>query len=326
MAATTQEKNEDAGAAKAGRAPATIQETIKGGSAAEAQRTIEKARDLLPSFRDEAGLGSTLSPEAEAKCIAFIVEVILPISWYAAKIKRARWVRRGYFSAIAALTLSVPAGLVGLALWHDGSGQYLAQVGGVLTGLIALQRLIGMTLVAQHRYGAWWKASAELKKLWYGLLTARNALPAGTKTAWDDLSDDIERAIDQARAVVAEEQNDFFQKLSLPSFDIAEQLSKARTDVSGLVTALIPGAAAASAATATQATDLLRARRDIAKAKTLLEQIARVIQEKEEKLPTASEERKKEINASLAALRKRQDEAAIAELEAEAALAAATAR
>lgn len=310
----------------------TIQETIEGGDGAEAQRTAARARNLLPSFKEALGLGESqpLPPEAEFKCITFIVEVILPIPWYSAKIKRA-WLERGaYIVLVAVLTLLVPIGLTLLARWNSGQEYYLAQIGGILTGLIALQRLIGVTLLAHHRYGAWWKASAELKKLWYGLLTARRALPAGATTTWPEIRDDIDRAIDQARTVVAEEQTDFFQKLTLPSFDLAEQLSKARTDISGLVTGLIPGAAAVSSAVATQTADLLKAKQDLARADTLVSGLAKEIEDATNRLTTLTAtsppEQKKALTDLFADLSKRRGEAVIKKREAEAALAAATAR
>jgi hypothetical protein len=53
----------------------------------------------------------------------------------------------------------------------SASSTIIAQLVGGLTGVLALQKMVGQTLTAQQRYGAWWKVSADLKKLWYGFQT-----------------------------------------------------------------------------------------------------------------------------------------------------------
>jgi hypothetical protein len=219
--------------------------------------------------------------------------VILPISWYTTKLKNALNARCGYIIGTGALILVIPAALAFMPVLtgKSASSSIIAQLAGGLTGVLALQKMVGQTLAAQQRYGAWWKVSADLKKLWYGFQTKWGSAGLGDPATWSqrgtEFLGDMSTKIEQARQLVSDEEADFFQKLTLPSVDVLDLLSKARPDVSSMIGALLPGTATANAvATALtgQATDLVKARQDIAKNRSLLASLDAEIAQKRAEL------------------------------------------
>ena len=215
----------------------------------------------------------------------------------------------------------------------SASSTIMAQLAGVLTGVLALQKMVAQALAQQQRYGSWWKVSSDLKKLWYGFQTKWVRAGIAEPTNWaahkTEFLDDMAGKIEAARQLVSDEEADFFQKLTIPSVDVLDLLSKTRPDVSSMIGALLPGAASANAvATALtgQATDLVKAKQDVAKNTALLTSLDEDIAKKREELvhpPTG--ETAQQINDVLTALLKRRTEVAIAKMEAEAAAAAAAA-
>ena len=138
--------------------PETIQGVIEEGGVAGGRRTQTRAGQLLPNFGTELGFTDGLPADAQVRSTEFIVEVILPISWHATKLKGALNTRRYYIIAIGALILLIPAALAFMPLLTgmSASSTIIAQLAGGLTGVLALQKMLGQTLAAQQRYGAWW--------------------------------------------------------------------------------------------------------------------------------------------------------------------------
>jgi hypothetical protein len=316
----------------------TIENVLEQGSASQGRRTNTRAEGLLEDFVTELGFGGTDAlKDMKPHCLLYIVEVILPISWYMAKIKRANHLRIAYILGTAALILLIPLALAYMPQMMSkiaGTGvtsSTIAQLSGVLTGVLALQKMLSVSLAQQQqRYGAWWKVSSDLKKLWYSLQTKWHQ--AELAANWDKRKDefviDVETDIQKARDLVSDEEADFFQKLTLPSVDVLDLLTKTRPDISSMIGALLPGAASANAvagAVASQATDLLKARQDLAKATTLLASLADEIAKTHNKFATAPVDDQPAIRAALDELLKRQTTALIAKMDAEAAIAAATA-
>jgi hypothetical protein len=316
--------------------PNTIQGVIEQGDVTRGRRTETRAEQLLPDFGTELRFAGGVPGDARARSLEFIVDVILPISWYATKLKDAQKTRRNYIIGTGALILIIPAALAFMPVLSgmSTSSPIIAQLAGGLTGVLALQKIVGQTLAAQQRYGAWWKVSSDLKKLWYGFQTKWGRAELGDPANWaahrTEFLDDMVAKIEQARQLVSDEEADFFQKLTLPSVDVLDLLSKARPDVSSMIGALLPGAASANAvATALtgQATDLVKANQDIAKNTSLLASLdAEIAQKRAELAAPPAGQTAQQITDALNALLKRRTEVAIAKMEAEAAAAAATAR
>ncbi len=316
--------------------PDTIQGVIEQGDVKKGRRTQTRAGQLLPNFGTELGFTAGVPDDARARSIEFIVDVILPISWYATKIKDALNTRRFYIIGTGALMLVIPAALAFMPVLTgmSASSTIIAQLAGGLTGVLALQKMVGRTLAAQQRYGAWWKVSSDLKTLWYGFQTKWGHGGLDGSANWaaqrTEFLNDMAARIEQARQLVSDEEADFFQKLTLPSVDVLDLLSKTRPDVSSMIGALLPGAASANAvATALtgQATDLMKARQDIAKNTSLLASLdAEIAQKRAELAAPRAGQTAQQITDALNALLKRHTEAAMAKMEAEAAAAAATTR
>jgi hypothetical protein len=310
-----------------------IQKLIEQGNVTRGRRTTDQAEQLLDDFaaelgfEDKSALGETLD-----RCRTYVVDVILPISWYTAKINRARHIRTAYIIGTGLLILLIPVGLAYIPqLTGTGvTSSVVAQLGGALTGVLALQKMVSASLAAQQRYGVWWKVSSDLKKLWYGLQTKwlQNGLAANWAQKEAEFCSDLDGGIQRARGLVSDEEADFFQKLTIPSVDVLDLLSKTRPDVSSMIGALLPGAASANAVAAAltgQATDLVRDRQDLAKNTKFLASLNIEIDKKRKELAAASAEDKPAIRLALDELLKRHNAAAIAKMEAEAAVAAATA-
>jgi hypothetical protein len=242
-------------------------------------------------------------------------------------------VRTAYICGTAALMLLIPAGLAYIPSMsaQPVTSQVIAQLSGVLTGVLALQKMVGASLAAQQRYGVWWKVSSDLKRLWYGLQT--KWVDAKLNVSWDvnrtQFVNDLDAGMQQARQLVSDEEADFFQKLTLPSVDVLDLLSKARPDVSTMIGALLPGAASANAITSaltSQATDVVKAKQDLAKSTSLLTSLDAAIAQKRSEIAAASDPKSlAQVNTAIDELLKRRSAAMIAKMEAEAAIAAATA-
>jgi hypothetical protein len=316
--------------------PNTIQSVIEEGDVTRGRRTRTRADQLLPDFGTELGFTAGVPDDARARSLEFIVDVILPISWYARKLKDALNTRRGYIIGTGALILVIPVALafIPVLTGTSASSTIIAQLAGGLTGVLALQKMLGQTLAAQQRYGAWWKVSSDLKKLWYGFQTKWGRAGLDDRANWAahraEFLDDMTVRIEQARQLVSDESADFFQKLTLPSVDVLDLLSKTRPDVSSMIGALLPGAASANAvATALtgQATDLVKARQDIAKNTSLLASLeAEIAQRRAELAAPPAGQTAQQITDALNALLKRHTEVEIAKMDAEASAATATAR
>ncbi|MBV8535319.1 MAG: hypothetical protein JO128_06995 [Alphaproteobacteria bacterium] len=307
----------------------TIQGLIEQGNVAHGRRTHATADGLLPNFATELQLNAAALNAVRDRAREFIIEVILPISWYTRKIAEAQKARVGYIWGTGLLILIIPA-LIAFLPWRfgmTGSPTVVAQLTGGLTGVLALQKMIGATLTAQQRYGAWWKVSADLKKLWYGLQTKWNGTV--TDAQRPAFLDDMAARIDQARQLVSDEEADFFQKLTIPSVDVLDLLTKSRPDVASMIGALLPGASSASAVTTAltgQVTDGIKAKQEIAKNQALLASLdAAIVQRRAELANPPAGQTAAQITDVLNALLKRRNDSAMALMEAQAALAAAEA-
>src|SRR5260370_25853231 len=87
----------------------TIQQLIDEGNVSHGRRTHVTAEALLEDFAKELGLRNNEVPkEAVEPSTKFILEVILPISWYSTRIKHAQRIRLLYILGTAALILTIP--------------------------------------------------------------------------------------------------------------------------------------------------------------------------------------------------------------------------
>jgi hypothetical protein len=303
----------------------TIQQLIDAGGVIKGRRTSEEAVKFLPDFAAELGLPRPLPSIIEPLALSFIVEVILPISWYTRKISNANKQRMFYLGCTAGLIILIPVGLAFLPkiTGSTDSPPIIAQLSGVLTAVLTLQKTLSACLASQQRFGAWWKISSDLKKIWYGFQT--KWMKVDLSTMQTDFVKDLQATIEQARTLVSDEEYDFFQKLTLPTVDILDLLSKSRSDTTSMIGALLPGAASANAvatAAAGQATDSIKAMQDLAKYKALWTSLDTEITKKTAELAVAPPEQKATRIDELNALMKRRSDVRIVMLEAQAAVTA----
>jgi hypothetical protein len=282
---------------------------------------------LVDDFWNELGVKQKPDAADLADLVErFIVEVILPVDWYNKKIRQAVWTRNAYFVFSVGLVIIVPLGVAYLpkVLPSDMSSAsvpaVVSQLTAVLTGIFALQRVVGAWLSAQQRFGDWRKASADLKKIWYGFQTKWAKVDLAGHG--DEFKKDLEAQRDQGRGLVDDEEDAYFQKLTLPSLDILDFLTKAQPSVTSLIGAILPGTtASASAITAdlsANAGTKATARQTVATNTVLLGAIEKQITESQRELARASGDEKVPIQEGLTALIKRRDAVRLALMEARA--------
>jgi hypothetical protein len=305
----------------------TIQGLIEKGSTQGSKRSHEQAAALFNDFWLQLGMSLTdpakaADEEIRIQSIRFLRDVVLPISWYAGKIKTAWTMRTAYMVGSAALIVLIPVGLAAISAWAKSENLgdaplVVAQLTGALTGVIGLQRMIAATLTQQQRYGSWYKASSDLKQLWYALQSSW--LNKGLSRNWPDqraafLADLADR-VGQGRAIVNDEQADFFQKLTLPTVDLLDYVTKARSDSKALVDNFAP----TLVGDATRAGELLKARQEVAKNDSLVRSINAEIDMKNESLKGLVDEKDKSAaKDAIAALQKARETAVVGKRNAEA--------
>lgn len=306
----------------------SIDELIDKGNVVTGRRKRESASKLLGNFAAELCLPEKKVPaEAVDLSTTFVLEVIMPMAWYTQQNRKAFKLRNWYIFLSLCLIVAIPLLLAQLPRIADlGAGPstaVVAQLTGALTGMLALQKVIAATFAQHQRYGAWWKASSELKKIWYEFQSQWVA--AQLATNWPAQSGaflmDAARRIDKARTVVSDEQADFFTNLTLPSIDVLDALKTARTGVGALVTDLVPAATARDK----HAADVLKAKQDIARCTSVLASLDGDIGRTRGDLTTPPPgQTAAQINEVLTGLLKKRTETYVAKMDAEAALAVLT--
>jgi hypothetical protein len=221
---------------------ASIDSILSRGDAGNGHRSRERAQALLPDLKNALGLPRGVDANLDHALEAFLAECVLGAAWYEAKYRDASKKVSLYIVLNVTLVLGIPAGLILLQKWSDQSSALPAQITGVLTGILALQKTLSAWYASQQRYAAWYKARSDLKTLYYSFVqqwfgkiaTAEQFLPA------------LLTATAAARKIIEDERQDFFQKLALPSFDVLDMLTSSRSTVAGLVTSLLPGTSPAT--------------------------------------------------------------------------------
>ena len=168
---------------------------------------------------------SLVNAELKTALTDFIVEVILGSAWYTHKLRTAQRQRVAYIVLNSLLLLIIPPAIVLLKNIGGAAGSIVGQLMAVLTGVLALQKTLSGFFSAQQRYAVWWKTGADLKKLWYGLLADWKGKVTSDDARIKFLAD-VGAKTTQARQQIGDEEYDFFQKLTLPSFDILDILTK----------------------------------------------------------------------------------------------------
>lgn len=229
----------------------SIESILSKGDVGSGPRSRHRARALLDDFKKQLGLPLNTKMKIDHALEDFLAEAVLGAAWYQSKSKHALrgiWL---YIAVNVALVIGIPLGLIGLARLCNGNvcngtGALPAQITGVLTGILALQKTLSQWYASQQRYAAWYKARSDLKTLYYGLVRQWS----GKISVIDQFRDALDTATDQARKVISDEQLDYFQRLALPSFDVLDMLTSTKASVSSFVTSLLPGAAPTQVAAA----------------------------------------------------------------------------
>jgi hypothetical protein len=217
-----------------------ISDILAKGEVLEGHRSRLRARRLLPDLRQTLQLPAADDPQLDPLLEEFVIEVVLGAGWYEKKYHgayRKVWL---YIVINILLVIGIPLGLIGLGKLGNlsPSGSAASQITGVLTGILALQKTLSTWYASQQRYAVWYKAAADLKTIYYGLVQAWAGKAA---TSRGDFITALMTATDSGRKIIADEQLDFYQKLAMPSFDVLDMLTSTRSTVSSFVANLLPG-------------------------------------------------------------------------------------
>ncbi|WP_317203353.1 hypothetical protein [Janthinobacterium sp.] len=255
-----------------------IESILSGGDRVGSHRTRATAKDLLNDLKKKLPtyLPMTGNPDAVEKvAIEYIQEVILNAAWYVKNIRRARRVRNFYIALYVLLLIGIPLALLSLGSRLSGSlspgTPWVSQVVLGLTIVIALQQMGNTIMDAHQRFGVWWKTAAALKTIWYTTLSTWE--DADSNAAGKGVGDfvlDLKASIAKARALVCDEQQDFFNSLTRPFPDILNILSTTSKSVRGLITDNLPDQTTAAAAAG-------KAQQEIARQQAVVNQLDALI-------------------------------------------------
>jgi hypothetical protein len=294
----------------------TIDTFIESSDNSKSKRSEGEAQTLLPSFKDALGIRE-MPADVDEAALDFLIDVVLPIRWYSNKIKTALRQRWAYIFACILLTILIPVAVIQIPKIFDSKTAQgiLGQFSVILSGILALQKTLAGSMSAQQRYGAWRKASSELKKIWYGFETQWRKVDLNTQK--DDFVKDLQTKRQQAQGILEDEEDDYFTKLTLPSGDFLDLLSKNRQpELSALAAPLLPDAAQAAA--------FDKAKQALAKNTALIAELDKAITEAQKAVDKAPDpEKKNALTAAVAALQQRRDKEAAARFDLQAELAAA---
>lgn len=151
--------------------------------------------------------------------VRFAQECILSIEWYEREMRGLRRQRLVWTGLMVALICGAFAAL-GVILFGEvqaGAEAPIAEFSALIAGIFGLLKLLATLTDASRRMGAFHKARALLKKDLY----AMEADWRGKAFADGELTEDFEKALmaalQSARAVLDEEQQEFFTSLASPT-------------------------------------------------------------------------------------------------------------
>jgi hypothetical protein len=241
-----------AGGVDAGIRAGSIAAIFSRGEIADGHRSRDRAKALLADFKRTLDMPAGYH-KLDNTMLDFIIEVVLGAAWYQKRYLGARWELRRYIALNCIAVIGLPISLIGL-LWlgkdwlhYTTTGMVASQLMGVLTGILALQKMLSSWYASQRRFAAWYKSASDLKTLYYSFTQKWEGNVAKDELACHAA---LMIAASSARQIIASEQLDYFQKLALPSFDILDMLTSARSTVSALVATLLPGVQPATVVTA----------------------------------------------------------------------------
>jgi hypothetical protein len=217
--------------------PDSISALLAEGDTTSGPRSRERARQYIGEFKTALGLPPKGKSPIDPALEEFLIEVVLGAAWYQSRYRGAGCKVWAYVALNCVLVVGLPLGLIGLGSLAKGPTAAIgSQIAGVLTGILALQKTLSTWYASQQRYAVWYKSASDLKAIYYAFVQT-----------WEGKADqsDFETALNQgtaaARKIISDEQLDFYQKLSLPSFDVLDMLTATRGTVSNLVSSLLPG-------------------------------------------------------------------------------------
>lgn len=229
--------------------PSEIARILSKGEVGSGHRSRERARHLLSDFKQELSLPVGTNSNLDEHLETFLSEAVLGAAWYQKRCGNAYRKIWFYIIANCALVIGLPLSLIGIAALDKAVTPIPAQVTAVLTGILALQKTLSTWYSSQQRYAAWYKARSDLKSLYYAFVQTWS----GKSTATNLFLPALQAATAAARKIIDDEQENYFQRLALPSFDVLDMLTSTRSSVATFVTSLLPGTPPASVTVAGKA-------------------------------------------------------------------------
>jgi hypothetical protein len=215
----------------------SIADILSKGDIGDGHRSRERAHALIQDFKTTIGLLKS-DAQMDRAMQDFIAEAVLGAAWYQHNYKKAHKRTVLYIVLNCAAVIGLPLALVGLS-WLIPSDlmttQVTTQITGILTGVLGLQKTLSAWYASQQRYAAWYKSASDLKTIFYGLVGNWSDKAAQDR---DGFRAALAIGAAAARKVISDEQLDYYQKLSLPTFDILDLLTSGQSAVSSLVTRL----------------------------------------------------------------------------------------
>lgn len=196
-------------------------------------------------------------------------------AWYARGVEKERLLRWFYIVISIALVAGLPIILAYLPKIGNNPltpEVVIAQLTGAVTGLIALQNVLGSVFGQRQLIGQFWKARTELAEQIYDLETKWRLRPGRALDNGGlnhELEKELEAGIESGRQIVAEETQRFFDAYAWPTVDLGSIWTSASSTAKSLIGGIATPRATADAARRTAETerDVKRRKLDVAKIK-----------------------------------------------------------
>lgn len=194
-------------------------------------RTREEAEKVVGVFLKAVGIRNDLKDFTALDTdilLRLMEQTVLNIHWYNGKIERGCVLYNIYLVLTVGLMLSIPLLAIGVHSMIGGTSDlsWPGTVIAVLTSLLAAQGLMKQAYDHRFRFAAFWEARSKITTAYLDLIACWRAHsdcvapgPASKLVLTPDFRSAIERTIEKAETILAEEKRIFFTGLQLPQIE-----------------------------------------------------------------------------------------------------------
>lgn len=211
-------------------------------------RTRETAAEVVRVFAKRLGVPDEV--KLDTPLLEYVVDVHLNIEWYVKRLAREQMWRRIFIVASILLLPTIP-----LLIWRLGyidagagagstsstgstsSGNTTAvQITAMITGILAIHKAIAAWLDKRQLFSLFWRASAELKEILYSLEQTWQGQAHIDGELRPEFLEAVNAGIKQARQIIHDERQNFYELYRYPSFDVFHKLNEAFSQARTLTT------------------------------------------------------------------------------------------